>query len=83
MTEGIIEASLLDPARPKTGNDRLIRLVGGSRCQRCVSERDCDPLSGPKMAQNIKAKMIEVDATHVAKLARPRETANLILEATA
>ena len=35
------------------------------------------------MAKTIKAKTIEVDASHVAMLARPQETANLILEATA
>jgi hypothetical protein len=33
--------------------------------------------------QNIKAKTIEVAASHVAMLARPQDTANLILEATA
>jgi hypothetical protein len=33
------------------------------------------------MAKNIKAKTIEVAASHVAMLARPEETANLILEA--
>jgi pimeloyl-ACP methyl ester carboxylesterase len=35
------------------------------------------------MAKNIKAKTIEVAASHVAMLSRPQETANLILEATA
>ena len=34
------------------------------------------------MAKNIKAKTVEVAASHVAMLARPQETANLILEAT-
>jgi hypothetical protein len=34
------------------------------------------------MAKNIKAKTNEVTASHVAMLARPQETANLILEAT-
>jgi DNA invertase Pin-like site-specific DNA recombinase len=29
VTEGIIEASLLDRARPQTGDDRLVRLVAG------------------------------------------------------
>lgn len=35
------------------------------------------------MAKAMKAKTIEVDASHAAMLARPHETANLILEATA
>ena len=35
------------------------------------------------MAKTIKAKTIEVAASHVAMLSRPQETANLILEATA
>ena len=35
------------------------------------------------MAKTIKAKTIEVAASHVAMLSRPEETANLILEATA
>jgi DNA invertase Pin-like site-specific DNA recombinase len=29
VTEGIIEASLLDRARPQTGDDRLVRLIAG------------------------------------------------------
>jgi hypothetical protein len=29
VTEGIIKASLLDRARPQTGDDRLVRLVAG------------------------------------------------------
>ena len=29
VTEGMIEASLLDRARPQTGDDRLVRLVAG------------------------------------------------------
>jgi hypothetical protein len=35
------------------------------------------------MAKAIKAKTIEVASSHVAMLARPEETAKLILEATA
>jgi pimeloyl-ACP methyl ester carboxylesterase len=46
-----------------------------------------DPAIQPSLeraiAKTIKAKAVEVDASHVAMLARPQETANLILEATA
>jgi pimeloyl-ACP methyl ester carboxylesterase len=34
------------------------------------------------MSKAMKAKTVEVDASHVAMLARPQETANLIVEAT-
>ena len=46
-------------------------------------DRAIQPSLERAMAKTIKAKSIEVDASHVAMLARPRETANLILEATA
>ena len=46
-------------------------------------DRAIQPSLERTMAKTIKAKTIEVDASHVAMLARPQETANLILEATA
>jgi pimeloyl-ACP methyl ester carboxylesterase len=46
-------------------------------------DRAIQPNLERTMAKTIKAKTIEVAASHVAMLARPRETANLILEATA
>src|SRR5580704_1860549 len=46
-------------------------------------DRAIQPSLERAMAKTIKAKSIEVDASHVAMLARPQETANLILEATA
>ena len=46
-------------------------------------DRAIQPNLERAMAKAIKAKTIEVDASHVAMLARPHETANLILEATA
>jgi pimeloyl-ACP methyl ester carboxylesterase len=50
-----------------------------------VAKRDraIPPVLERAMAKTIKATTIEVDASHVAMLARPQETANLILEATA
>jgi pimeloyl-ACP methyl ester carboxylesterase len=45
-------------------------------------DRAIQPSLERTMAKTIKAKTIEVDASHVAMLARPQETANLILEAT-
>ncbi len=45
-------------------------------------DRAIPPVLERAMAKTIKAKTIEVDASHVAMLARPHETANLILEAT-
>jgi pimeloyl-ACP methyl ester carboxylesterase len=46
-------------------------------------DRAIQPSLERTMGKTIKAKMIEVDASHVAMLARPHETANLILEAAA
>lgn len=46
-------------------------------------DRAIPPSLERAMAKAMKAKTIEVDASHVAMLARPHETANLILEATA
>ena len=46
-------------------------------------DRAIPPVLERAMAKTIKATTIEVDASHVAMLARPQETANLILEATA
>ena len=46
-------------------------------------DRAIQPSLERAMAKTIKAKTIEVTASHVAMLARPQETANLILEATA
>jgi pimeloyl-ACP methyl ester carboxylesterase len=48
-----------------------------------TADRAIQPDLERAMAKTIKAKTIEVDASHVAMLARPKETANLILEATA
>src|SRR6266446_5751082 len=48
-----------------------------------TADRAIPPNLERAMAKNIKAKTIEVAASHVAMLARPQETANLILEATA
>jgi pimeloyl-ACP methyl ester carboxylesterase len=48
-----------------------------------TADRAIPPSLERAMAKNIKAKTIEVAASHVAMLARPQETANLILEATA
>src|SRR5712672_197365 len=45
-------------------------------------DRAIQPSLERAMAKTIGAKTIEVDASHVAMLARPQETANLILEAT-
>jgi pimeloyl-ACP methyl ester carboxylesterase len=44
-------------------------------------DRAIPPSLERAMAKAIKARTIEVDASHVAMLARPLETANLILEA--
>jgi pimeloyl-ACP methyl ester carboxylesterase len=44
-------------------------------------DRAIPPSLERAMAKAMKAKTIEVDASHVAMLARPHETANLILEA--
>jgi pimeloyl-ACP methyl ester carboxylesterase len=46
-------------------------------------DRAIQPNLERAMAKTIKAKTIEVAASHVAMLSRPQETANLILEATA
>jgi pimeloyl-ACP methyl ester carboxylesterase len=46
-------------------------------------DRAIQPSLERAMAKIIKAKTIEVAASHVAMLAQPQETANLILEATA
>ena len=46
-------------------------------------DRAIPPVLERAMAKTIKAKTIEVAASHVAMLARPQETANLILEAVA
>jgi pimeloyl-ACP methyl ester carboxylesterase len=46
-------------------------------------DRAIPPSLERAMAKTIKAKMIEVDTSHVAMLARPQEAANLILEAAA
>jgi pimeloyl-ACP methyl ester carboxylesterase len=46
-------------------------------------DRAIQPSLERAMAKTIKAKTIEVHASHVAMLARPQETANLILEAVA
>jgi pimeloyl-ACP methyl ester carboxylesterase len=46
-------------------------------------DRAIQPSLERAMAKTIKAKTIEVDSSHVAMLARPWETANLILEAIA
>jgi pimeloyl-ACP methyl ester carboxylesterase len=46
-------------------------------------DRAIPPSLERAMAKTIKAKMIEVDTSHVAMLARPHEAANLILEAAA
>jgi pimeloyl-ACP methyl ester carboxylesterase len=46
-----------------------------------TNDRAIQPSLERAMARNIKAKTIEVAASHVAMLARPEETANLILEA--
>src|SRR5260370_30931802 len=46
-------------------------------------DRALHPSLERAMAKTIKAKTIEVHASHVAMLARPQETANLILEAVA
>jgi pimeloyl-ACP methyl ester carboxylesterase len=48
-----------------------------------TADRAIQPDLERAMAKTIKAKTIEVDASHVAMLARPQETANLILEGTA
>jgi pimeloyl-ACP methyl ester carboxylesterase len=48
-----------------------------------TADRAIHPDLERAMAKTIKAKTIEVDASHVAMLARPQETANLILEGTA
>jgi pimeloyl-ACP methyl ester carboxylesterase len=48
-----------------------------------TADRAIPPNLERAMAKNIKAKTIEVAASHVAMLARPQETANLILEASA
>jgi pimeloyl-ACP methyl ester carboxylesterase len=48
-----------------------------------TNDRAIQPDLERSMAKTIKAKTIEVAASHVAMLARPQETANLILEATA
>jgi pimeloyl-ACP methyl ester carboxylesterase len=47
-----------------------------------TGDRAIPPSLERAMAKNIKAKTIEVTASHVAMLARPLETANLILEST-
>ena len=44
-----------------------------------TADRASQPILERAMAKNIKAKTIEVAASHVAMLARPRETANLIV----
>ena len=48
-----------------------------------TADRAIQPILERAMARNIKAKTIEVAASHVAMLARPRETANLIVGAMA
>ena len=48
-----------------------------------TADRAIQPSLERAMAKNIKAKTVEVAASHVAMLARPQETANLILEAAA
>jgi pimeloyl-ACP methyl ester carboxylesterase len=48
-----------------------------------MNDRAIQPDLERSMAKTIKTKTIEVAASHVAMLARPQETANLILEATA
>jgi pimeloyl-ACP methyl ester carboxylesterase len=47
-----------------------------------TADRAIQPSLERAMAKNIKAKTVEVAVSHVAMLARPLETANLILEAT-
>jgi hypothetical protein len=47
------------------------------------ADRAIQPTLGRAMAKNIKAKTIEVAASHVATLSRPRETANLMVGAMA
>ena len=46
-----------------------------------TADRAIQPTLQREMAKTIKAKTIEVTSSHVAMLARPDETANLILEA--
>ena len=46
-----------------------------------TADRAIQPTLQRAMARTIKAKTIEVTSSHVAMLARPEETANLILEA--
>ena len=46
-----------------------------------TADRAIQPTLQRAMATTIKAKTIEVTSSHVAMLARPDETANLILEA--
>src|SRR5712671_3012761 len=48
-----------------------------------TNDRAIQPDLERTMAKTIKAKTIEVASSHVAMLARPQETANLILEAAA
>jgi hypothetical protein len=47
-----------------------------------TADRAIQPSLERAMGKNIKAKTVEVAASYVAMLARPQETANLILEAT-
>ena len=54
-----------------------------SWCLVANQDRGIPPNLERAMAETIKAKTIEVAASHVAMLSRPQETANLILEATA
>jgi pimeloyl-ACP methyl ester carboxylesterase len=46
-----------------------------------IADRAIQPTLQREMAKTIKAKTIEVTSSHVAMLARPDETANLILQA--
>ena len=46
-----------------------------------IADRAIQPALQREMAKTIKAKTIEVTSSHLAMLARPDETANLILEA--
>jgi hypothetical protein len=48
-----------------------------------TADRAIQPTLQRAMAKAIKAKTIEVAASHVAMLARPEETAKLILEVAA
>jgi pimeloyl-ACP methyl ester carboxylesterase len=67
--------SLDDPMKNPAWKNKRSWYVRGT------ADRMIDPVAQAMMAKRIKAKLTNVDTSHVAMLSKPREVANVIIEA--